>query len=257
MPFALISYSPQKNQNEIPYINSGIFLNQRNFLETRLISRNYLLEKKDISIGFIHELYKIKGKLFELQFAKKFSSTNSLRISNQDYDLPEPFNIDLKYFSNKRSSFNLGIKVDDKDKFNTLNLVYKQNLALSSFALNYFWAKDINAFLLNNTSEKKINQIDFEFKLKGDYKYDLSTKFIYDLENSNLTNAVLGLEYENPGLKYGVALIHSKELDWAKVLNENIYDDYNQESFRIYFELKGLGSLGRPLDNYLNRRTLN
>ena len=85
----------------------------------------------------------------------------------------------------------------------------------------------------------------------------MSTKFIYDLENSNLTNAVLGLEYENPGLRYGVALIHSKELDWAKVLNENIYDDYNQESFRIYFELKGLGSLGRPLDNYLNRRTLN
>ena len=256
-PFALISYSPQKNQNEIPYINSGIFLNQRNFLETRLISRNYLLEKKDISIGFIHELYNIKGKLFELQFAKKFSSMNSLRISNQDYELPEPFNIDLKYFPNKRSSFNLGIKVDDKDKFNTLNLVYKQNLALSSFALNYFWAKDINAFLLNSTSEKKINQIDFEFKLKGNYKYDLSTKFIYDLENSNLTNAVLGLEYENPGLRYGVALIHSKELDWAKVLNENIYDDYNQESFRIYFELKGLGSLGRPLDNYLNRRTLN
>ena len=199
----------------------------------------------------------MKGKLFELQFAKKFSSTNSLRISNQDYELPEPFNIDLEYFPNKRSSFNLGIKVDDKDKFNTLNLVYKQNLALSSFALNYFWAKDINAFLLNSASEKKINQIDFEFKLKGNYKYDLSTKFIYDLENSNLTNAVLGLEYENPGLRYGVALIHSKELDWAKVLNENIYDDYNQESFRIYFELKGLGSLGRPLDNYLNRRTLN
>ena len=118
-------------------------MNQRNFLETRLISRNYLLEKKDISIGFIHELYKIKGKLFELQFAKKFSSTNSLRISNQDYDLPEPFNIDLKYFSNKRSSFNLGIKVDDKDKFNTLNLVYKQNLALSSFALNYFLGQKI------------------------------------------------------------------------------------------------------------------
>ena len=110
---------------------------------------------------------------------------------------------------------------------------------------------------MNDSSKKKLNQLDAEFRFNGNYKYNFSSKIIYDIENSNLTNFVLGLEYENPGLKFGMALIHSKELDWVKVINESIYDDYNQESFRIYFELKGLGSLGRPIDNYIKRRTLN
>ena len=65
------------------------------------------------------------------------------------------------------------------------------------------------------------------------------------------------MEYENPGLKLGFALIHSKELDWIKVINQSIFENYNKDSFRIYFELKGLGSLGRPVENYLKRRTLN
>ena len=54
-----------------------------------------------------------------------------------------------------------------------------------------------------------------------------------------------------------MALIESNELDWFKLIKENTFNEYNRESFRIYFELKGLGSLGRPIDNYIKRRTLN
>ena len=61
---------------------------------------------------------------------------------------------------------------------------------------------------------------------------------------------MIGIEYENPGLIIGLALIESNGLDWSKLINENTVNEYDQESFRIYFELKGLGSLGRKIDQY-------
>lgn len=118
-------------------------------------------------------------------------------------------------------------------------------------------AEDINSYLFNNSSKRKLNQIDAEFKFSKNLKYNFISKINYDIENSNLNNLVLGLEYDNPGLKLGIALIHSKGLDWTKLINESLYEEYNQESFRIYFELKGLGSLGRPINNYLGEKTLN
>ena len=78
----------------------------------------------------------------------------------------------------------------------------------------------------------------------------------YDLKNSNLSNLVLGIEYENPGLIFGIALIESNELDWFKLINENSFNEYNQESFRIYFELKGLGSLGRRINQYTEKNSI-
>ena len=39
--------------------------------------------------------------------------------------------------------------------------------------------------------------------------------------------------------------------------DNTVYYRVRANDFRIYFELKGLGSLGRPIENYLKRRTLN
>ena len=256
-PYLLFSFSPQKNQNDIPLINSGISMLQNSFLINNLIGKNFLPEKKDLILGWTNEIYDSKRKFLKFNFSKKISSTKGIRILDKTFILPEPYNLDLSYLPDKKSTLNLNLKINEERDFNTLSLNFEKNLSVSSFVLNYFWAENINSYLLNDSAKKKLNQLNAEFRFNGNYKYNFSSKIIYDIENSNLTNLVLGLEYENPGLKLGMALIHSKELDWIKVLNESIYDDYNQESFRIYFELKGLGSLGRPIDNYIKRRTLN
>ena len=36
----------------------------------------------------------------------------------------------------------------------------------------------------------------------------------------------------------------------------NTFNEYNRESFRIYFELKGLGSLGRKINQYTDRKLI-
>ena len=228
-----------------------------NLNNSPLFSKNLLPEQKDIVFGFKNTIFSNSKKLFDLEVSKKISSVDGLKYSNEVFDLPEPIEINLRNYSLKNTILGFNLKIDEKSKFNTSNLNFSQKYKSSSLKLNYFRAKNITSYLLNNSFEKKLNQIDAEYRFEFSKKYLMSTKFIYDIENSNLTNTILGMEYENPGLKLGFALIHSKELDWIKVINQSAFENYNQESFRIYFELKGLGSLGRPVENYLKRRTLN
>ena len=250
-------YAPEKNQKNLPLIDSGIYLDNINLNNSPLFSKNLLPKQKDIVFGFKNTIFSNSKKLFDLEVSKKISSVDGLKYSNAVFDLPEPIEINLKNYSLKNSILGFNLKIDEKSKFNTANLKFSQKYKSSSLKLDYFWAKNIASYLLNNSFEKKLNQIDAEYKFEFSKKYLMSTKFIYDIENSNLTNTILGMEYENPGLKLGFALIHSKELNWIKVINQSVFENYNQESFRIYFELKGLGSLGRPVENYLKRRTLN
>ena len=256
-PYLIIMYAPEKNQKNLPLINSGIYLDNINLNNSPLFSKNLLPKQKDIVFGFKNTIFSNSKKLFDLEVSKKISSVDGLKYSNAIFDLPEPIEINLRNYSLKNSILGFNFKIDEKSKFNTANLKFLQKYKSSSVKLDYFWAKNIASYLLNNSFEEKLNQIDAEYKFEFSKKYLMSAKFIYDIENSNLTNTILGMEYENPGLKLGFALIHSKELDWIKVINQSIFENYNQESFRIYFELKGLGSLGRPIENYLKRRTLN
>ena len=71
----------------------------------------------------------------------------------------------------------------------------------------------------------------------------------------NITN-VFSIDYENDGFIVGIAYMKSLELDWISILEKDIFKDYHKDRLRIYFELKGLGSLGRPKESYLKRRTL-
>ena len=129
---------------------------------------------------------------------------------------------------------------------NKLELIYKK-IKRDHYILN----------CLNKENIRKINFIELKELFYINSRTSIQSKIDYDLKNSNLNNFVLGVEYENPGLKIGAAVINSKGLDWFKVINENKFDEYSQESFRIYFELKGLGSLGRPLNQYTRNKELN
>ena len=46
------------------------------------------------------------------------------------------------------------------------------------------------------------------------------------------------------------------ELDWISILENDFFNDYHKDRIRLFFELKGLGSIGRPKESYLKRRSL-
>ena len=69
-------------------------------------------------------------------------------------------------------------------------------------------------------------------------------------------NSVISLDYENDGLILGLAYMKSLELDWISILENSTFKDYHKDRFRLFFELKGLGSLGRPKEDYIKRRNL-
>ena len=80
-------------------------------------------------------------------------------------------------------------------------------------------------------------------------------KFINDLEKKKNINSVFSINYENEGLIVGLAYMKSIELDWISILENSNFKDYHKDRFRLYFELKGLGSIGRPKEDYLKEET--
>ena len=87
-------------------------------------------------------------------------------------------------------------------------------------------------------------------------KWSAGIKVIEDLEQEKNINSVISFDYENDGLIVGLTYINSRELDWVSILENSTFRDYHNDRFRLYFELKGLGSLGRPKEDYLKRRSL-
>ena len=108
----------------------------------------------------------------------------------------------------------------------------------------------------NQNLKKEINSLEFSAlgRIKGNWNGGI--KVNYDLNNSKKVNNVLNLEYENKGLILGFSYIKTKELDWIRILENNTFYDFNRDRFRINFELKGLGSLGRNKEEYFGRRKL-
>ena len=47
----------------------------------------------------------------------------------------------------------------------------------------------------------------------------------------------------------------SLEPDWISILENNSFKDYHRDRIRLFFELKGLGSIGRPKEKVSNRNT--
>ena len=108
----------------------------------------------------------------------------------------------------------------------------------------------------NIQEKKKINSLEFSAKFNLSTKWSAGVKLINDLEQDKSVNSVISVDYENDGLIVGFTYINSQELDWVSILENSSFRDYHNDRFRFYFELKGLGSLGRPKENYLKRRSL-
>jgi hypothetical protein len=173
-------------------------------------------------------------------------------------DLPEPFSIKFNYKSPLGVVFNSNISIDDDKNFSS----YKNTLKIDSkeyeISFSHYLVKNIQIFNLreNNLEMKKINSFDFTAKFNLSKNWAGGFKFINDLEHKKNINSVISLDYENDGMTVGIAYLKSIELDWFSILENSTFRDYHKDRFRLFFELKGLGSIGRPKEDYLKRRSL-
>ena len=194
-----------------------------------LLGAEYLLldNKSKLNISF--------SKLFGL--GKRFLETNLFRV-----DLPEPYQVKINYRNGENFNFLSSLTKDSNKDYDALNLGLNKTFSNQNFSsLNFTWIRDINSYIFENDEKRNIRFLENKNKIYLNKRTSFHSKIEYDLKNSNLSNLVLGIEYENPGLIFGMALIESNELDWFKLIKENTFNEYNRESFRIYFELKGLG----------------
>lgn len=258
-PFISFIYSKEKDQSNLPVINSGVFNDSINFSKKMISGDGFIPMRNDFLIGTDFNLSKSNAGSHVFKISKLIGmKKRSLRIPRAKYILPEPYQAKWTYQDKNKLFLSAGFNKDTDKDYDSFNFkLGKDFLNLNKFSLDYVWIKDINSYFLDKETPRKINYLEIKEQFFFNERTSFQSKINYDLKNSNLTNIVVGLEYENPGLKIGLALIRSKGLDWLKVVNENKFDEYNQESFRIYFELKGLGSLGRPLKHYTNNKELN
>ena len=244
-------YTQNKNQLDLPNINSGIFLDSKNFSKNIISGDSYIPMRRDFFISTDYLLYRNNSKLNIyvsklIGLGKRFLHTNNFNLN-----LPEPYQIKANYKDGKSFNFFGSITKDSDNKYDSFNAgLFKEFASENYLSLSFIWARDINAYILEKEEKRPINFLEVKNKFSINDRSTLYSKFNYDLENSNLSYSMIGIEYENPGLIIGLALIESNGLDWSKLINENTVNEYNQESFRIYFELKGLGSLGRKIDQY-------
>mgnify|MGYP001378878419 CR=1 FL=1 len=218
---------------------------------------SYVPMRKDILLGADYLLLEKKNKLnisFSRLFGlgKRFLETNLFKV-----DLPEPYQVKIDYKSGKNFNFFSSLTKDSNEDYDTFNMGMNKTFSNQNFSsLNFTWIRNINSYIFENDEKRNIRFLENKNKIYLNERTSFHSKIEYDLKNSNLSNLVLGIEYENPGLIFGLALIESNELDWFKLINENTFNEYNRESFRIYFELKGLGSLGRKINQYTDRKLI-
>ena len=256
-PFFSFIYAKNKNQENLPNINSGFFLDSRSFSKDIVSGDSYIPMRRDILIGANYSLYEGKNK-FNISFSKLFGlGKRFLRTEIESINLPKPYQMKLSYKNDKSLNLFSSITKDSNRDYDSFNIGFNKNLKNKFYtSTNFTWIRNVNAYIFENNEKRNIKFLENTSRFNVNEKITLHSKVEYDLKNSNLSNLVLGIEYENPGLVYGLALIESNELDWFRLINENTYNEYNQESFRIYFELKGLGSLGRKINQYTEKSLL-
>ena len=172
--------------------------------------------------------------------------------------MPDPFSIELKYNSKNKINFSSNTSFDKNSSFSSYKNSIKINSDKYNISLSHNLVRNLNSFnLRKNIDEiRKINSIDIMATLNFTKNWSGGFKFINDLEQQKNINSVVSLDYENDGLIIGLAYMKSLELDWISILENSTFKDYHKDRFRLFFELKGLGSLGRPKEDYIKRRNL-
>ena len=256
-PFFDLSFSDNKTfQNKIN-LDSGIRLETHN--SNTFFGKDILDSQQEVLVGTtlnfrMGEKRNLKAKISKLI---AFQDKNFF-YNNVSYNLPEPFQLKLRYSEGERITYKSEVSIEKKDGFNfflnSLNFKDKD----MKYSFSHYKVKNLNLYKIgaNQNLKKEINSLEFSAlgRIKGNWNGGI--KVNYDLNNSKKVNNVLNLEYENKGLILGFSYIKTKELDWIRILENNTFYDFNRDRFRINFELKGLGSLGRNKEEYFGRRKL-
>ncbi len=173
------------------------------------------------------------------------------------HDLPEPIFINWRW-DKKNIDLNGNFQFDEDKDFSSFDLrarfAFQDN---KYFSFEYLGMENRNSYLFNQLPEEKLSFLTSGFDVRLEKNWSLVTKLYYDFEIKKVTDNLIGLEYEDEGLLIGFAFRQSKEPDWRKMFLEQnrfqdqLYPEYSQEGIRIYLELKGLGSVGQKINQYI------
>ncbi len=173
------------------------------------------------------------------------------------HDLPDPIFINWRWDKNN-IALNGNFQFDEDENFSSFDLrarfAFQDN---KFFSFEYLEMENRNSFLFNQLSEEKLSFLTSGFDVRLEKSWSFVTKLYYDFELKKVTDNLIGIEYEDEGLLIGFAFRQSKEPNWQRMFLEQskfqdqVYPEYSQEGIRIYLELKGLGSIGQKINQYI------
>ena len=256
-PFLNLKISDQKKIVNNLKVDSGLKLSSIN--EEQIFGNMFMSYQKDINLGTKLSFYESNLKKIQVKISKLYSiGKKSIFYENLKIDFPEPFSLEIDYKTNQELSFISKISIDNENNFSSYNNSFKFDSNNYKFSLRHHLIKNIQVFNLaeNSQNKKEINSLELTAALNFSKSWSGGFKVISDIEHKkNITN-IFSIDYENDGLILGIAYMKSLEPDWISILENNSFKDYHRDRIRLFFELKGLGSIGRPKDNYLKRRSL-
>jgi len=256
-PYINLAFSDQKKIINKLKIDSGLRFNP--FRHKQQFGNLFLTNQKDIVIGTQLTHTDKTNNVLKFQVAKLSSlSQKILFFEEKRIDLPEPFSFKLKYKTNNGFIFKSHLSMGSKNNFDVSSNSISLNFNKYKILIGHYFARNIEIYNLNNNylEQKKINSFEFSADVYLSSNWSGGFKFINDLEQKKNVNSVFSIDYENKGMVVGLAYMKSLELDWVSILENDTFKDYHKDRFRLFFELKGLGSIGRPKESYLKRRNL-
>ena len=256
-PFLNLKVSDQKKIVNHLKVDSGLKLSSIN--EEQIFGNMFMSYQKDINLGTKLSFYEGNSKRIQVKISKLYSiGKKSIFYENLKIDFPDPFSLEIDYKTNQELSFISKISIDNENNFSSYNNSLKFVSNNYKFSIRHHLIKNIQVFNLaeNSQNKKEINSLELTAALNFSKNWSGGFKVISDIERKkNITN-IFSIDYENDGLILGIAYMKSLEPDWISILENNSFKDYHRDRIRLFFELKGLGSIGRPKDNYLKRRSL-
>ena len=256
-PFLNLAVSDQKKIVNKVKVDSGLKLSSIN--ESQTFGDLFLSYQKDIDVGAKFSLFGSEKSKLNIKLSKLYTiGTKKLFYENLKIDFPDPFSLKVDYRVNKRLHFLSEISIDNDNNFSSYKNTFSFDSTGYRLSLRHNLIKNIQIYDLAETSlyKKEINSLEFTAALNFFENWSGGFKFIHDIEQEKNVSNVFSIDYENDGLIVGFAYMKTLELDWVSILENDSFKDYHKDRIRLFFELKGLGSIGRPKENYLRRRSL-
>ncbi len=256
-PFLNLAVSDQKKIVNKVKVDSGLKLSSIN--ESQTFGDLFLSYQKDIDVGAKFSLFGSEKSKLNIKLSKLYTiGTKKLFYENLKIDFPDPFSLKVDYRVNKRLHFLSEISIDNDNNFSSYKNTFSFDSTGYRLSLRHNLIKNIQIYDLAETSlyKKEINSLEFTAALNFFENWSGGFKFIHDVEQEKNVSNVFSIDYENDGLIVGFAYMKTLELDWVSILENDSFKDYHKDRIRLFFELKGLGSIGRPKENYLRRRSL-